>query len=290
MPGVLNEFGVIKALALRHAADAFRSQDLLDAQSQELHYLETPDFAEAIREYDVFLRILEDAGIQLHFLPPDDDLTPDSIYVRDATMITPLGLLPTRMGKPQRMAEPEVNGSYYKAQGFEVLPSLEGRASLEGGDVVWLRNNIVMIGHTYRSNAQGLTQVEHLMDGSATVLRVQLPHYRGPQDVFHLMSVLSPLDRDLLLIYSPLMPIAVRQWLLDQGYGFVEVPDEEFESMACNVLALGPRFCLALEGNPITRRRMEKAGCDVRLYKGREISIKGMGGPTCLSRPLIRES
>jgi N-dimethylarginine dimethylaminohydrolase len=104
----------------------------------------------------------------------------------------------------------------------------------------------------------------------------------------HMLSLISPLANDLALVYLPLMPVRLVELLEQRGVGFVEVPDEEFESMACNVLALAPRVALALEGNPETRRRLEAAGVDVRVYPGEELSRKGDGGPTCLTRPLVR--
>ena len=117
---------------------------------------------------------------------------------------------------------------------------------------------------------------------------VPLPHHRGPDDVFHLMSIVSPVDADLAVVYSPLMPVPFRDWLGGRGIRLVEVPDEEFLSMAANVLATGPRRVVMLEGNPVTRARLEAAGADVATYDGSEISVKGGGGPTCLTRPLAR--
>jgi N-dimethylarginine dimethylaminohydrolase len=120
------------------------------------------------------------------------------------------------------------------------------------------------------------------------VVPVPLPHWHGPEDVFHLMSMYSPVDHDLAVVYSPLLPVPFRQLLLKKGYELVEVPEEEFESMGCNVLAVAPRKCVVVEGNPVTRRRLEAAGAEVHEFKGREISMKGGGGPTCLTRPLVR--
>jgi N-dimethylarginine dimethylaminohydrolase len=120
------------------------------------------------------------------------------------------------------------------------------------------------------------------------VITVDLPHYKGVEDVFHLMSIFSPVDKDLAVVYSPLMPIRFRNLLLEMNYKLVEVPKEEFESMGCNVLAIGPRKCVMVEGNPKTRQALEKAGCEVLVYSGKEISVKGGGGPTCLTRPLLR--
>ncbi len=118
---------------------------------------------------------------------------------------------------------------------------------------------------------------------------VPLPHYKGPDDVFHLMSIISPLDHDLALVHSPLMPVPFRDWLLARGIRRVEVAEAEFETLGCNALALAPRRCLMVEGNPETRARLEAAGCEVLTYDGAEISMKGAGGPTCLTRPLARD-
>jgi N-dimethylarginine dimethylaminohydrolase len=120
------------------------------------------------------------------------------------------------------------------------------------------------------------------------IIIVELPHYKGKSDVFHLMSIFSPIDKDLAVVYSPLMPIKFRNELLNRGYSFVEVPDEEFESMACNVLAIAPKKCVMVKGNPRTQNELLKAGCTVRTYKGKNISLKGGGGPTCLTRPILR--
>jgi N-dimethylarginine dimethylaminohydrolase len=145
------------------------------------------------------------------------------------------------------------------------------------------------VGHTYRTNPEGIRQLTSLLAPlGVEVISVPLPHYKGPSDVFHLMSILSPVDKDLAVVYSPLMPIPFRELLLQRGYRLVEVPDEEFESMGCNVLALGPRNCLMVAGNPKTKAGLEAAGCRVTEYQGAEISVKGGGGPTCLTRPILR--
>jgi len=147
------------------------------------------------------------------------------------------------------------------------------------------------VGQGYRTNAEGIRQFRDLLaDSIGDLLVVPLPHWRGPGDVFHLMSVLSPIDTDLALVYSPLLPVPFRQALIERGIDLVEVPDEEFESMGCNVLAVAPRCCIALAGNPLTRARLEAAGATVDVYEGAEISVKGAGGPTCLTRPLLRDA
>jgi N-dimethylarginine dimethylaminohydrolase len=155
--------------------------------------------------------------------------------------------------------------------------------------VAWLDEKTLAVGHTYRTNEEGIKQITALLKPiGVDVITVPMPHYRGPSDVFHLMSVLSPVDKNLAVVYSPLIPIVFRNELIKRGFELVEVPETEFDSMGCNVLALAPRVCLMVKGNPITKAGLEKAGCRVIEYEGAEISVKGGGGPTCLTRPINR--
>ena len=284
----LNEYGKLKRVALRHARDAFGSQDDLSRQWRQLNYHAEPDYKAAVTEYDDFLRRFEELKVAIDWLPAEPGLTADSIYVRDATLVSPRGLVACAMGKEQRQPEAAANLEAL-SRSLPVAGRVGSGGSIEGGDAVWLDDNTFVVGHGYRTNSAGIMQMKALLGPSVNVEVAQLPHYKGPADVFHLMSVLSPLDRDLALVYSPLMPVPLRQFLLERGITLVEVPDEEFASMACNVLALEPRHVLMLTGNDGTRKRLEAAGCQVELYEGRNISRLGEGGPTCLTRPLERE-
>ena len=155
--------------------------------------------------------------------------------------------------------------------------------------MAWLDQHTLAVGRSYRTNTEGIRQLKALLSPlGVQVLVAELPHFRGPSDVFHLMSILSPLDKDLALVYSPLMPISFREALLERGFRLVEVPEQEFDSLGCNVLAVGPRVCIMAEGNAKTEKALKEAGCRVHTYKGTEISLKGGGGPTCLTRPLQR--
>ncbi len=214
----------------------------------------------------------------------------DAMYVRDASVVTPHGVLLGRMGKPAREIEPAWQARAFKVLGVKVAGLIEPPGRLEGGDVVWFDEHTVAVGRGYRTNDEGINQLRSVLGDRTNVVVVPLPHYRGSADVFHLMSMLSPVDRDLAVVYSPLMPVPFREWLVDRGVRFVEVPDEEFESMGANVLAIAPRRCVMLEGNPVTRARLEAAGAEVLTYAGSEISVKGGGGPTCLTRPLVRNA
>lgn len=283
------EFGALRRVALRHARDAFGDARRIAAEWRPLGYAAPPDLPRAIAEYETFSARLRDCGAAIDWLPGGDGLTLDAIYARDAAVITPAGLVLCNMAKPARAAEPAALGASLAARGVPVAGAIQGDGRLEGGDVVWLEATTCAVALGYRTNAEGIRQFAALLGPAIELLVVPLPHYKGEADVFHLMSILSPLAGDLALVYSPLMPVPFRQALLARGMTLIEVPDTEFESMGCNVLALGPRRVLMLDGNRETRRRLEAAGCEVVAYAGTEISVKGAGGPTCLTRPLIRD-
>jgi N-dimethylarginine dimethylaminohydrolase len=260
----------------------------IEAQWAALNYPAPPDFDAACRESDAFAALLRALGVEVAWAP-SADVGMDAIYVRDASVVCDAGAILCSMGKEPRRREPAALGEAYRPLGVPVLGAVGGGARLEGGDVVWLGPRTLAVGRGYRTNAEGIRQLRELLGASVDdVVTVPLPHWNGPADVFHLMSVLSPVADDLALVYSPLLPVPFREELLERGIALVEVPDEEFDSMACNVLAVAPRRVVALEGNPVTRGRLEAAGVEVHTYRGEEISVKGCGGPTCLTRPLER--
>ena len=271
------------------ARDAFSSQAEIDRQWQKLNFTDPPDFEPAVEEHGHLVEILHGFGIETVLLPHADEGTLDAIYVRDASVATDRGIVLCSMGKESRRAEPASQEAQFRAWGLPILGEIGGEGRLEGGDVAWLDERTVAVGRGYRTNDEGIRQFRALLgDAVDDLIVVPLPHWRGPGDVFHLLSIFSPIDRDLALIYSPLMPVPFREELLERGFGLVEVPDEEFETMAANALAVAPRKCLLVEGNARTRARLEEAGVEVTEYRGGEISLKGGGGPTCLTRPLER--
>jgi len=221
-------------------------------------------------------------------LPPGDGVGIDSIYVRDASVESPRGVVLASMAKPGRRGEPAAQRATFEAWGIPVAGEIREPGHLEGGDVVWFDAETVAVGRGYRTDDEGIRQFRGIVGAAVEVVVVPLAHWHGPGDVFHLMSIVSPLDRDLALVYAPLLPVPFREWLLARGIELVEVPAEEFDSMGANVLATAPRRAIALAGNPETRRRLERAGVEVRELVGAEISLKGGGGPTCLTRPLDR--
>ncbi len=284
-----SEYLKIGSIFIKPAKNAFRSQELLNDQWSVLNYLACPNYNDALKEYATFEEFFKNDEVSLKYFPNDDDLSIDSIYCRDASIATDFGMIICNMGKAGRALEPQAQHKTFLSQGIDILGEIEFPGTLEGGDVAWLDKQTLAVGHTYRSNEEGIRQLKALLEPQGIeVIVAEMPHYKGTSNVFHLMSVLSPVDKDLAVVYSPLMPIKFRNDLINRGFELVEVPDEEFESMGCNVLALSPRKCLMVQGNPITEMRLIEAGCEVLTYRGKEISVKGGGGPTCLTRPIQR--
>ena len=284
-----SEVGKIKSLFIKNVQQAFISDEHVEQYWKQLNYLDKPDLHAALEEYKNFESVFQQHSAEIFYLPNDETVNIDSIYCRDASIATDNGMIICNMGKAARMKEPFAEQKAFEANGIAVLGTITAPGTVEGGDVAWLDEKTLAVGHTYRTNEEGIKQLTFLLQPMGVeVITVPLPHYKGPSDVFHLMSVLSPVDTDLAVVYSPLMPIAFRNLLLQRGYQLVEVPDEEFESMGCNILAIAPRVCLMVDGNPKTKQALEDAGCKVIVYKGEEISVKGGGGPTCLTRPISR--
>jgi N-dimethylarginine dimethylaminohydrolase len=286
---VLSEHARLTRVLVKHARDAFVSDDFVASQWKGLNFSAAPDVAKARSEYDAFLDILVTSGAEMMYLPHDASVTLDSIYTRDASLLSRDGVILASMGKPQRAGEPMVQGRALREARWPVAATIEVPGCIEGGDLLWLDERTVAVGEGARTNAEGIRQLKLLLDGTIDeLIVVPLPDYPGQHDVMHLMSLISPLDRDLAIVYLRLLPDVFRRTLLDRGYHLVDVTDDEFETMATNVLALGPRDCVMLDGNPRARTALERAGARVQVYEGREISLKGGGGPTCLTRPLAR--
>jgi len=284
-----SESGKLKSLFIKKAAAAFIDDAHIEKHWSNLNYLDKPIIHNALAEYESFEKILQEQGAQILYFPEDSSVNMDSIYCRDASIATSKGMIICRMGKEGRKEEPAAQQKAFEANGIPVLGVIVAPGTIEGGDVAWLDANTLAVGHTYRTNEEGIRQVTALLQPlGVNVITVPMPHYRGPSDVFHLMSVLSPVADNIAVVYSPLIPIVFRNELLVRGFELVEVPEEEFDSMGCNVLALAPRTCLMVKGNPITKSRLEAAGCKVIEYEGADISVKGGGGPTCLTRPISR--
>jgi len=285
----LAEHGRLRRVLVKHARDAFVSKEQIDSQWKQLNYTAAPDFSNAVKEYDRFVEILSGSGAEVVALPRVADTNLDSIYTRDAAVVTPAGVVLCGMGKAARAEEPSAQGAALRRAGIGISGTVTAPGSLEGGDLLWLDERTVAVGQGRRTNAEGIRQFRQLLgDWPGELIVVPLPDDPGPHDVMHLMSFVSPVDLNLAVVFSPLLPDAFRKILLHRGYELIDVPAEEYDTMGTNVLALAPRECVMLEGNPKTRAALERAGARVQAYEGKEISLKGGGGPTCLTRPLAR--
>ena len=253
---------------------------------REYGWRSKPDPGEAAAEHEALREILARAGAEV-IVAEGEPGNPDAIYAYDPVLVGERGAVLLRPGKDGRLGEPDALEAALAVAGVPVAARIEAPGTIDGGDTLWLDRDTLLVGRGYRTNASGVEQLQAAFP-DAGVLSYDLPHWHGRAEVMHLMSLISPLADDLALVYPRLAPVRLLELLAERGIETVEVPDAEFESMGPNVLALGPRLALALEGNDETRRRMEAAGVEVLVYKGDEISRKGDGGPTCLTRPVLR--
>jgi len=245
-----------------------------------------PDAAAIRREHEAFCALLENAGCEIVLSQSPAAGNPDAIYTYDPALVAEAGALLLRPSKEVRLGEVEAMAADLEQAGVPVAGRLEAPALAEGGDFCWLDEETLLAGCGYRTNGAGITALRRLLPGVEVVV-FDLPHWHGRGEVMHLLSLLSPLAPELVVAYPPLLPVRLAVLLEKRGIEIVSVPDDEFDTMGANVLALAPRVALAVEGNPETRRRMESTGVEVEVYRGVELS-KGDGGPTCLTRPLLR--
>ncbi|WP_252505128.1 dimethylarginine dimethylaminohydrolase family protein [Sporosarcina sp. Marseille-Q4943] len=282
-------YGPLKHVIVKHPNDAFRSQSHLAREWRTFNYLAEPNFEEAIKEYDRFIDILNKHVEQIDYLPQSDDVGLDSLYAHDPVKFTPEGAIILKSGKELRQPEAAVYKQFLKEKGIPIIGELTGDAVSDGGDIVWLDERTLVVGRGYRTNDEAIRQLKemtaHMVD---EFIVVQLPHDLGEAECLHLMSFISMVDQDLAVVHSRLMPVFFRQLLINRGIQLIEVPNEEYDKLGCNVLALAPRVCVLPIGNDYTKEQLENAGATVYGYKGDEISVLGTGGPTCLTCPVVR--
>lgn len=253
------------------------------------HYVDRPNLEVAQQEHDALVSILREAGAEVLYHDEVQLDRADAIFVYDPVIVTDAGAVILRMGKPLRRGEEAAIARRLEELGVPIYYELRGEAQAEGGDLLWIDHDTLAVGQGFRTNGEGLRQLSEALEPlGVSVLGVPLPYFGGPSACLHLMSLISLVDHDAAVVYSRLLPVPFWRYLEERGFRLIEVPDEEFESMGPNVLALAPGRCVVLEGNPITRRRLEEGGCEVLTYKGSEVSLKAEGGPTCLTRPILR--
>ena len=255
------------------------------------HYAAPIDLNEARAAHDVLVAALRAWDVEVLF---HDDPLPehsDAVFVFDPALVTDAGTLLLRMGKDLRRGEEEALGRSLERHGVPLLGRIDGEGRVEGGDTLWLDHDTLAVGRGFRTNAEGVRQLRALLAPlGVDVVDFDLPFFTGPEACLHLLSLISPVDVDLAVAYPPLMPTAFWAELERRGVRLLVVPEEEFLStQATNVLAVAPRRVIMLDGNPVTRRLLEAEGCEVATFPGEALSFKAEGGPTCLTRPVLRE-
>ena len=257
---------------------------------RELGYLHTPDFMAAQAQHAELRRELGTAGADV-IAVQGGGLSLDAVYVHDPSLITDYGAICLNMGKEQRRGEPGRHREYYQQLGIPVLGEIEPPGTVEAGDVVWLDQKTLLVGRGYRTNGAGIEQLAGLLRAKGVkVVAAPLPHGAGPGCCLHLMSLMSLLDEHTALVDLPWLAVETVQLLCERGFRFVEIEAEERETLACNVLALGEGRLLAIAENERTNQRLREAGYQVQTFAGNEIGVNGGGGPTCLTRPVLRGS
>lgn len=249
-------------------------------------FLHPVDLDVARREHEAFVETLAGLGPTVHVLDAETS-DPDLVYTFDPLLVADGGAIPLRPGKPNRAGEPEILEAWLRDRGVPTLGRIEAPGTLEGGDTFWLRPDLLCIGRTLRTNDEGARQLAGVVGGDVRIFDV--PYWQGPAELIHLLSVISPVADDLAVVYLPLLPVGLWALLNELGIRLIEVPDAEFASLGCNVLAVRPGVVIVAEGNPVTAAALAAAGCEVHTYPATEIGVNGSGGPTCMTRPILRD-
>ena len=288
--GLNSNVSTLKTVLLKDPKAAFKSQKTIDLQWQNLNFIERPDFKKSIIQYEKFVDILNDNHVQILFIPEDDETSLDSIYTHDPMFMTPNGAVIGNMGKKQRKPETAMMKKYLYETGIPILGEINNGGTLEGGDAIWINDKIAAVGLTYRTNNEGVNQLRKILSSiSVELICVDLPHWNGPVDVLHLMSLISPLKEDLFLIYEKLLPVGLLKLLNNLDIKTISIADEDYDTLGCNVLPLSTTKCLITKGNDRTTKIIEQNGIEVIEFQASEICYKGSGGPTCLTRPIYRD-
>ena len=250
-------------------------------------FLSPVDLELAQREHDAFTEVLASLGPTVHVLDTDPCGDPDLVYTFDPLLVTDRGAIPLRPGKANRAPEPAMIEAWTSARGIPTLGRIEAPGTIEGGDTFWLAPDLFCIGRTLRTNGDGVAQLAELVGGDVRVFDV--PYWKGPAELIHLMSVISPVADDLAVVYLPLLPVGLWDLLQVLEIRTIAVPDEEFATLGCNVLAVAPGVVILADGNPVTAAALAAAGCEVHTYPATQVGINGSGGPTCMTRPILRD-
>lgn len=265
---------------------------MLTADHERWHYTKPLDPEALGAQYRHFADLVASSGAEIVWMDDDADDLSDSVFTYDPSFVVPDGAIVMRPGKPLRVGEIDLHRRFYESNGIPVIGEIEAPGTVEGGDCFWLDATTLAVGRGFRTNQSGIDQLIALLAPTGISVHVfDLPYYRGPDACLHLMSVVSSLDDDLALVHAPLVPTVLYELMKDMGYELLHAPLDEFEAslgLNLNVLATGPRQLIAVDGFPQTVELMRQAGCNVSVFAADELCIPCEGGPTCLTRPLLR--
>jgi N-dimethylarginine dimethylaminohydrolase len=276
----------LRRVVVKRPGEAFGR---IDDEWRELNYTRPPVLSKAAEDHCRLVALMQAAGAEILYLPADNRTGLDSLYAHDPVLVTDRGAIIFQTGKPARRGEGPAFADAFKNWDVPIVGVIDGAATAEAGDMVWLDRQTLLVGRGFRTNSAGVARLSELLKpGGVEVISFELPYWNGPQDVLHLMSFISLLDDDLAVVYRRLLPVPLFELLTSRGVQLVDVPEQEYDTLGCNVLAISARNLIMVGGNPVTRSRLEAAGCKISEFDGSEICLPGAGGPTCLTRPLLR--
>jgi len=279
----------LRRVVVKRPEQAFQSSDSIERQWRPLNYLRPPDLPRAIRDHQQFVECISRTGAEVLYLHADDRTGLDSIYTHDPALSTDRGVIIFQTGKPDRRGEGPAFRDALTKWDVPVVGTIEGEATAEGGDTLWLDRHTLLVGRSFRTNGPGIEALTALLRPlGVTVISVDLPYWNGVSEVLHLQSLISMLDVDLAVVYRRMLPVSMYELLVSRGIELIDVADSEYDTLGCNVLAIAPRQLVMVAGNPVTRSRFVEARCQVFEFDGSEICLTGSGGPTCLTRPILR--
>ncbi|MCH4886411.1 amidinotransferase [Acidaminobacter sp. JC074] len=280
----------IKKIVIKHPNDAFISQEHLSKHWKEYGYVEEPDFNSVLKEYESFEKVIKDHVEEVYYLPKAETVGLDSIYTHDSLKITKKGAIYFNTGKKLRQKEGFEMERLLEEKGIPTLGRIQSPGLMEGGDVLWLNEDTVLIGRGYRTNDEGIRQFTELTKNFIKeIIVIPMPHGEGEEACLHLMSIISMIHDKLAVVYSKYMPVFMRELLLERGIELLEVNDKEYDYLGSNVLALDEKNCMLVAGNDEIESLLKEKGCNVYTYEGKNMSYYGTGGPTCLTCPVYRD-
>lgn len=280
----------LRRVIMKSPVTAWKDTNNVKKYWKDLNFISQPKFDKSVFQFNQLTSLIESFGTEILMLPKNDETNLDSIYTHDAGIATSEGIIICNMGKKIRKNEPMALKNFLIENNLPIVGEIKDPGIIEGGDIIWINERTVAVGEGYRTNKKGIQQLRDILGNQVDdVIPVPLPHWLGPENCLHLMSNVSPIDHNLFLIYPKLLPVKFIKFLKSQNIKLIKVPDKEYESMACNVLPLAPKKCIMMSGNPITKTLLESNNVEVFTYDGSEVSLKGAGGPTCLTRPIYRQ-